>query len=60
MTARKENSEYRSRTELERTLFPKEHASRELGEASPKEVGELLATRILKRAGRHLKKKALR
>lgn len=58
MAASKRSGEYHSRTELEQGLFPKAHEARELAEGPPAKIGELLAARILKRAGRQLRKSA--
>jgi hypothetical protein len=50
------SEEYRSRDELEQRLFPKARQAREPAEARPSAIGANLASKLLRRAGRQLKK----
>jgi hypothetical protein len=59
MAARKQsrpNEEYRSREELERRLFPNARQAREPAEARPSAIGASFASKLLRRAGKQLKK----
>jgi hypothetical protein len=49
-------SEFRSVEELKRTLFPNAYEAEKSAQMPPEEVGQLMATRILKDARKNLRK----